>query len=97
MSELPRRSNERRCLARRSPLDKKKRLGAPTRTRKGIMEGKLKENAQATRSPSELKKQRGRSDLRGKVTLTATVPCQIPKRGSLPWREVGRISGGLTQ
>jgi len=48
------------------------------------MERKLRENARATSSPSELEEQRGRSDLRGKVTLTTIVPCQIPKRGSWP-------------
>ena len=34
MSELPRRFDRKRLLAPRSPLDRKKRLGAPTRIRK---------------------------------------------------------------
>ncbi|XP_052172180.1 uncharacterized protein LOC127788108 [Diospyros lotus] len=53
MNELPRRSGGKRLLAQRSPPDRKKRLRAPTRTRKEITEtteGKLRVNARTTRS-----------------------------------------------
>ena len=36
MNELPRKSSGKKLLARRSPPDRKKRLEAPARTRKGI-------------------------------------------------------------
>lgn len=58
MNELPRRSSGKRPLARRSPSNGKKRLRALTKTRKGTMEGKLRENARTTRFPSVLEKRR---------------------------------------
>ena len=83
MNELRSRSGGKKLLARGSPLDRKKRLEAPARTRKRvmrIMEENLRESAQTTRSPSELKERKGKGDLHGEVALIVIMLYRIPKR-----------------
>jgi len=59
--------------------------------------GKLREIVRATKSPRELARRRGRSDLCDQVALTTKVPCQTPKKESSPRKGIEKSSGSLTR